>query len=128
MTIEAEISDKLQEKWGIEELSPVVGETEGLLTQTDKPDIKNALFSFVVSIEPAEEPIEIDEPGDRKNFPIPDYFYKVTPFFSRSFLADSTESTPVGFLTGANALSRSTSNGQQLSIIWIMSRIKDSNL
>ena len=34
---------------------------------------------------------------DRKNFPIPDCFYKVTPFFSRSFLADSTESTPVGF-------------------------------
>lgn len=32
---------------------------------------------------------------DRKNFPIPDCFYKVTPFFSRSFLADSTESTPV---------------------------------
>ena len=43
---------------GNEELSPVVGETEGLLTQTDEPDIKNALFSFVVSIEPAEEPIE----------------------------------------------------------------------
>ena len=64
VTIEAEISDKLQEKWGIEELSPVVGETEGLLTQTDEPDIKNALFSFVVSIEPAEEPIEIEEPGD----------------------------------------------------------------
>ena len=35
-----------------------------LLTQTDEPDIKNALFSFVVSIEPAEEPIEIEEPGD----------------------------------------------------------------
>ena len=34
----------------------------------------------------------------------------------------------IGFLTGANAFSRSTSNGQQLSIIWIMSRIKDSNL
>ena len=65
---------------------------------------------------------------DRKNFPIPDCFYKVTPFFSRSFLSDSTESTPVEFLTGANAFSRSTSNGQQLSIIWIMSRIKDSNL
>lgn len=64
VTIEAEISDKLQEEWGIEELSPVVGETEGLLTQTDEPDIKNALFSFVVSIEPAEEPIEIEEPGD----------------------------------------------------------------
>ena len=64
VTIEAEIPDKLQEEWGIEDLSPVVGETEGLLTQTDEPDIKNALFSFVVSIEPAEEPIEIDEPGD----------------------------------------------------------------
>ena len=37
VTIEAEISDKLQEEWGIEELSPVVGETEGLLTQTDEP-------------------------------------------------------------------------------------------
>lgn len=73
-----------------------------------------------VSVEPAEEPIEIEEPEDgilwmtdllrewasqglisavkmrdRKNFPIPDCFYKVTPFFSRSFLADSTESTPV---------------------------------
>ena len=64
VTIEAEISDQLQKEWGIEELSPVVGETEGLLTQTDEPDIKNALFSFVVSIEPAEEPIEIEEPGD----------------------------------------------------------------
>ena len=64
VTIEAEIPDKLQEEWGIKDLSPVVGETEGLLTQTDEPDIKNALFSFVVSIEPAEEPIEIEEPGD----------------------------------------------------------------
>lgn len=64
VTIEAEISDQLQKEWGIEELSSVVGETEGLLTQTDELDIKNALFSFVVSIEPAEEPIEIEEPGD----------------------------------------------------------------
>lgn len=64
VTIEAEISDQLQKEWGIEELSKVVGETEGLLTQTDELDIKNALFNFVVSIEPAEEPIEIDEPGD----------------------------------------------------------------
>lgn len=64
VTIEAEISDQLQKEWGIEELSSVVGETEGLLTQTDELDIKNALFSFVVSIEPAEEPIEIEEPED----------------------------------------------------------------
>ena len=35
-----------------------------LLTQTDEPDIKNALFNFVVSVEPAEEPIEIEEPED----------------------------------------------------------------
>lgn len=64
VTIEAEISDQLQKEWGIEELSKVVGETEGLLTQTDELDIKNALFNFVVSIEPAEEPIEIEEPED----------------------------------------------------------------
>ena len=64
VTIEAEIPDKLQEEWDIEDLSPVVGETEGLLTQTDETDIKNALFNFVVSIEPAEEPIEIEEPED----------------------------------------------------------------
>ena len=37
VTIEAEIPDKLQEEWGIKDLSPVVGETEGLLTQTDEP-------------------------------------------------------------------------------------------
>ena len=64
VTIEAEISDQLQKEWGIEELSKVVGETEGLLTQTDELDIKNALFNFVVSIEPAEEPTEIEEPED----------------------------------------------------------------
>ena len=62
--IEAEIPKTLQDEWGIEELEPLVGETEGLTAEADEPDIKNALFNFVVSIEPAEEPIEIEEPQD----------------------------------------------------------------
>ena len=92
------------------------------------PIIAKSFLAFIPRLKPWAFPPDFCKNGDRKNFPIPDYFYKVTPFFSRSFLADSTESTPVGFLTGANAFSRSTSNGQQLSIIWIMSRINDSNL
>ena len=62
--IEAEISKTLQDEWGIEELEPLVGETEGLTAEEDEPDVKNALFNFVVSVEPAEEPIEIEEPQD----------------------------------------------------------------
>lgn len=62
--IEAEIPKTLQDEWGIEELEPLVGETEGLTAEEDEPDIKNALFNFVVSVEPAEEPIEIEEPQD----------------------------------------------------------------
>ncbi len=62
--IEAEIPKTLQDEWGIEELELLVGETEGLTAEADEPDIKNALFNFVVSIEPAEEPIEIEEPQD----------------------------------------------------------------
>ena len=64
VTIEADIPQELQEEWGIEELEPLVGETEGLTAEADEPDVKNALFSFVVSIEPTEEPIEIEEPED----------------------------------------------------------------
>ncbi len=62
--IEAEIPKTLQDEWGIEELEPLVGETEGLTAEEDEPNIKNALFNFVVSVEPAEEPIEIEEPQD----------------------------------------------------------------
>ena len=64
VTIEADIPQALQEEWGIEDLEPLVGETEGLTAEEDEPDVKNALFNFVVSIEPTEEPIEIDEPED----------------------------------------------------------------
>ena len=39
--------------------------------------------------------------------------YKVTPFFLRSSLALSTESTPVLFLMGANSFSLTTSKGRQ---------------
>ena len=68
-----------------------------------------ALFSFVVSIEPAEEPIEIEEPGDGilwmtdllrewaaqglicskmgiGKFSIPDYFIKLRRFSQEVFL------------------------------------------
>ena len=64
VTIEADIPKTLQKEWGIKELEPLVGETEGLASEEDEPDVKNMLFSFVVSIEPSQEPIEIEEPQD----------------------------------------------------------------
>ncbi len=64
VTIEADIPQTLQKEWGMEDLEPLVGETEGLTSEEDEPDTKNALFSFVVSIEPSEESIEIEEPQD----------------------------------------------------------------
>ena len=64
VTIEADIPQELQNEWGIEELEAIVGETEGVTSETDEPDVKNAVFDFVVSIEPSEEPIEIEEPQE----------------------------------------------------------------
>lgn len=64
VTIEAEIPQELQDEWGIEELESLVGETEDLTAEADEPCSKNALFKFVVSIEPEEEPIEIEEPQE----------------------------------------------------------------
>ena len=64
VTIEADIPQILQKEWGMQDLEPLVGETEGLASENDEPDTKNALFDFVVSIEPSEEPIEIEEPQD----------------------------------------------------------------
>ena len=64
VTIEADIPKTLQKEWGIKDLEPLVGETEGLASEEDEPDVKNMLFSFVVSIEPSQEPIEIEEPQD----------------------------------------------------------------
>ena len=64
VTIEADIPQILQKEWGIKDLEPLVGETEGMTAEEDEPDVKNVLFSFVVSVEPSEDPIEIEEPKD----------------------------------------------------------------
>ena len=64
LTIEADIPKKLQEEWGIEELVPIVGQSEGFASEPDEEETKNAMISFVVSVEPSEEPIEIEEPEE----------------------------------------------------------------
>lgn len=64
LTIEADIPKELQEEWGIENLAPIVGESEGFTSEPDEEETKNAMVDFVVSIEPAEEPIEIEEPEE----------------------------------------------------------------
>ena len=54
--------------------------------------------------------------------------YSTTPFSVSSSLALSTESTPVLFLIGANSFLLTTSKGRQLSIWWIISSTRLSNL
>lgn len=64
LTIEADIPKELQEEWGIENLAPIVGESEGFTSEPDEEETKNVMVSFVVSVEPSEEPIEIEEPEE----------------------------------------------------------------
>ena len=54
--------------------------------------------------------------------------YNTIPFFLHNSFALSTESTPVLFLIGANSFSRTTSNGRQESIRWIISSTRVSYL
>lgn len=65
VVVEAIIPRELQKEWGIDELELFAGDEENVLTENGEMETKNASFNFVVSLEPSEEPIEIEEPQDR---------------------------------------------------------------
>lgn len=65
VVVEAIIPKELQKEWGIDELELFAGDEENVLTENGEMETKNASFNFVVSLEPSEEPIEIEEPQDR---------------------------------------------------------------